>query len=453
MKRLLPSIGKVTLAALLALITVLGILPFSGDGLPVAFAQSEAETGNPQGSSQYVATANVALKVRRGPGTNYGTAGSLPKGSLIYVLSLGVEWSEVKTDRLQGFVQTTYLQDIRDYDPVTGEIGTAVREATHVVDYNAISTGDFKHGYKTHAEQPAILYAEKDTSSKYITKVPTYKELLVSHVEGEWGYAMYENRTGWVRTDRLFKWDRIDPYAGDIPGCIVYPKLAFTRNTTDVLDYKTRLAGKKDKSLQTINPGSAICVENPDEEGRYKTPYWRVTGFITEDDIAYTMDVVPWAEARPGDLISAMTTYYAVGLHTLNYQGRNWNIYLATSMVSGTVLQPNEYFNMNKVIGPYRKSTGYKPAPIASPTALWGYGGGTCQVNTTLYNTIIQVPIFVNHRKVHANVGAKYALKGFDAAVGGGDINMMFTNTLPYAIRLNFFISDGVLTCAIFRAS
>ena len=40
-------------------------------------------------------------------------------------------------------------------------------------------------------------------------------------------------------------------------------------------------------------------------------------------------------------------------------------------------------------------------------------------------------------------------LQGFDAAVGGGNINLTLENTLPYAIRYQFFDCDGVLTCCI----
>jgi len=72
-------------------------------------------------------------------------------------------------------------------------------------------------------------------------------------------------------------------------------------------------------------------------------------------------------------------------------------------------------------------------------------------VNTTFYITTIQVPLLVTHRKVHANVGMYYALQGFDAAVGGGDINLTMVNTLPYAVRYEIMNSDGVLTCCIFR--
>ena len=402
---------------------------------------------------KYVATSRVGLKVRRGAGTNFPSADSIRALDTIYILALGADWAEVRTGYVDGYVLSKHLDDIREYNEATGEIGAVVEEKAAVVDYSTGSTEDFKLEFKALTVKTAVFYQEPDEKSKYVTKIKIYESVVVGEIDGDWCYAMYQNQKGWVKTASLFMWDRINPYAGDIPGCIPYPKLVFLNRTVELLDYDAVVAGKKKPKVHhTLVPGSAIAVENPDEAGRYKTPYWRTTGFVTDEDIAYTMDVVPYDKAEVGDLISAMTTYYAVGVHTLNYQGRNWNIYLSTSKISGSVIQPNETFNIYKYIGPYRKSTGYHPAPIASPTALWGYGGGTCQVSTTLYNTIIRAPLFVQHRQAHANVGIKYMLKGFDAAVGGGDVNLIFVNTLPYPIRINFLISDGVLTCCIFRA-
>ncbi len=417
---------------------------------PDALAAQVDESQAQDEVEKYIALATKALKVRRGPGLEYFGSDSIPLGSQVHIIELGTEWAKVRTSRTVGYVLTKYLENIREYDPLKQTVGTVAKTPAEVVDYTLGSTSEFKRGYVAYAVKHAIIRDAPDEQARAIGDVPTYKEVLVSHVDGDWSYARYEGRTGYILNASLFKWDRIDPYAGPIPGNIVYPTIAFLKHTTNILDYDSKK--KKIPVLKTIGPGSAICVEKPDDQGRYKTPYWRKTGYVTQDDIAYTMDVVPYDKAEAGDLISVMTTYYAVGIHTLNYQGRNWNIYLSTSMISNSILQPNAVFNVNKCIGPYRISTGYKRAPIASPTALWGYGGGTCQVNTTLYNTIIQLPIFVNHRQVHANVGAKYFLKGFDAAVGGGDVNMIFTNTLPYPIRFNFFMSDGVLTCCIFRA-
>lgn len=412
---------------------------------------SEADEQEPV--EKYIATSTAQLKVRRGPGKSHSGIDSLPRDSTIYILELGEEWSYVRSRYSTGYVQTKYLTDIRQYNASSETAGSAAdvpdNQATAVQTFG--TEEEFKQGYKAYAVKNAIIYSEPDDRSRVKSKVPIYDEVIVSHVQGEWSYAKYGRAIGYIRNTSLFKWDRIDPYAGDIPGCVVYPLMAFVNKSTDIISYDSK-DKKKQEVLRTINPGSAICVLEPDEQGRYITPYWRTTGYVMEEDIAFLLPVVPYQEAQAGDLVSVMTTYYAVGKHSLQYQGRNWNIYMATTRISDTFLQPGEVFNIYEYIGPYRKSTGYKLAPIASPHALFGYGGGTCQVSTTLYNTLIEVPLLVNHRKVHANSGAKYIPKGFDAAVGGGDINLIFTNTLPYPIRLNFFMSDGVMTCCIFRA-
>lgn len=397
-----------------------------------------------ESTEEYVANASVTLKVRRTPDENSSGVESLSAGSTVYILELGDDWTRIRTSRTEGYVRTQYLEDIRSYNASIGQEASAEPQAGNA--YASFTESDFRESFRAYAVKDAIIRSEPDERSRYVTKALTYDEVIVSHIIGEWCYVSYNGYKGYTLCSSLFKWDRIDPFSGTIPGCIVYPTLAFVGKTTEIKSMEN-----SKKVLKTINPGAAICVELPDAEGRYKTPYWRTTGYITQEDIVYTLPVVPYEEAQPGDLISAYSSYYALGVSTLQFQGRNWNIYLSNSLLSGVVVEPEGQYNMNKTIGPYRKSTGYKSAPIMSPDALSGYGGGTCQTNTALYNTLIQLPLYIDHRKVHANVGVKYAPKGFDAAVGGGDINMIFTNTLPYAIRLQTFMSDGVVTLCVFR--
>lgn len=394
----------------------------------------------------HYAVASVALKVRRQPTRDSGSTDSIPKGSYVYILEYGDEFCKVRTSVTEGYVLTEYLEDVREYQPM------AVAESAEdvdpeAVDYTFVSTPEtFVENYISHAVKNAGIYEQPNAMSRRIETVPIYDEVTVSEIHGEWCYLRYKtNVYGYAQVSSLFKWDRIDPYAGDIPGLDIWPYLAFVNRTVTIRSLEDN------SELFTINPGSAICVGEMDALGRYPLPYHRTTGYVTADDIEYLLPVEDYETAQSGDLISVMTTYFAVGKSTLMYQGRNWNIRLASTLISGTVLEPGETYDQYEVIGPYRKSTGYHLAPIMSQTALSGYGGGTCQVNTTFYIANIQLPILITHRKVHAEVGIYYCKQGFDAAVGGGDINLTLVNTLPYAIRYQYFISDGVLTCAIFR--
>ena len=404
----------------------------------------------------HIAKATVMLKVRRAPDDSAYGNDSIPRDSLVYILEYGTLWCKVRTAREEGYVKTKYLTDLQVVDPEAAAEQEAAREAAANASPELVgelqpgftmNESNFVEKYYAHTLRDRVmLHVEPNENSDRLRYIDIYTQVIVGEISGDWCFVRYKGSYyGYIRTDYLFKWDRIDPYAGAIPGLTVWPNMAFVNHTTTIYDLETN------EELFTINPGSAITVGEKDAYGRYPLPIDRTIGYVMEDEVAYVLPVVEWDKAQSGDLISVFTTYFPVGKTTLQVQGRNWNIHLASDFISGTVLQPGEAYDMNQTIAPYQKATGYKSAPILSPHALEGYGGGTCQVNTTFYICTIQVPILVTHRKVHAEVGMGYALQGFDAAVGGGDINLQMTNTLPYAIRYQFMNSDGVLTCCIFK--
>ena len=54
------------------------------------------------------------------------------------------------------------------------------------------------------------------------------------------------------------------------------------------------------------------------------------------------------------------------------------------------VLKPGKSLNFNNHVGPFSKENGYQPAPVLiNGTTKPGYGGGTCQVSSTLYNVLM----------------------------------------------------------------
>ena len=80
-----------------------------------------------------------------------------------------------------------------------------------------------------------------------------------------------------------------------------------------------------------------------------------------------------------------------------------------------------------------------------------GYGGGVCQLSTTLYNAALGLPLRIDRWKVHRERGVDYIPQYFDAAVGSYS-DLAFTNLLPYAISLEVLTQNGALTVLIRRA-
>jgi len=118
-------------------------------------------------------------------------------------------------------------------------------------------------------------------------------------------------------------------------------------------------------------------------------------------------------------------------------------------------MEPGESLNFNKQIGPYRKANGYFPAPVlVNGGSQLGYGGGTCQSSSTLYNALRQIPgITILQRRPHGPGCARYLPMHQDAAVGTDNLNLRFRNDCPFAIRIVAECTgEGVLCIQIYMA-
>lgn len=70
-----------------------------------------------------VNTEKDRLNVRVGPGTDYRTIGSLPKGEEVDVFSESGDWAFIAGDGLQGYVCLKYLRKASE-EPVSAPEGT-----------------------------------------------------------------------------------------------------------------------------------------------------------------------------------------------------------------------------------------------------------------------------------------------------------------------------------------
>ena len=118
------------------------------------------------------------------------------------------------------------------------------------------------------------------------------------------------------------------------------------------------------------------------------------------------------------------------------------------------VMQPGESLNFNTQVGPYRPQYGYQKAwVLINGESVPGYGGGTCQVSSTLYNALLQLPgVEILQRRPHGPAGAKYLPHGVDAAVGSDNLNLRFRNNYDFPIRVEGHTSDdGALLMLVYK--
>lgn len=140
-----------------------------------------------------------------------------------------------------------------------------------------------------------------------------------------------------------------------------------------------------------------------------------------------------------GDKLKTIDT--AISTFSTNYGSispaeRANNIALATRGIDGTVLMPGDSFSFNGVLGRRTAEKGYKSAHVIVGTQVVDdFGGGICQVSTTLYNAILRSNVKSTER-THHTLPSAYIGLGMDATVDYGNLDYKFTNTLSYPMYI-----------------
>lgn len=130
------------------------------------------------------------------------------------------------------------------------------------------------------------------------------------------------------------------------------------------------------------------------------------------------------------DVIGTYTTYY--GTH--DSPNRIHNIYLVSSFVDNKYIASGEVFSLLSYIGDFSGAKGFKEAYVIMGDELVPeYGGGTCQIATTLYNSVMMADLDVLSRTNHGMYFSIYPL-GRDATVYPPSPNFRFRNNTGYPI-------------------
>lgn len=259
----------------------------------------------------------------------------------------------------------------------------------------------------------------------------------------KWTAIAFEGRKGYVNTKYIELVQRKDPFQGPMPGTSEHVAVGYVLTDTLFTPTGYRYPIK-------VSAGSWLSIEKI-KDGRAYFPYRREEENVSLGvDKLKIYDFVSWSDAQPGDLLYAFTTFYSTGTSKEGNAGRIYNIMLASERLSGIRVGAGESFSFNAVCGPYTKENGYREAPILSGESSMGYGGGVCQVCSTLYNIVLRVPAVIEDMNWHSQGGTKYLPAGYDATVSNTK-DMVFRNILPYDIRIEFESKDGVMTAFMFR--
>lgn len=302
--------------------------------------------------------------------------------------------------------------------------------------------------YTARMRVASSVYTDYDNTSDIVGGLRKGNRVSVYYVGPAWALVTREGVTGYVRRSCLTDVEAIDPVNTPPYGVEVNRYTAIVKE-----DMPVQGAASADaETMVTLHRGSRISFIAV-ESGWGKLVYHRQYAYV---DTRHLEELIPvYCSAKQGTAeapIAAYTSFYKLTDDELN-RGRMMNISTACLKLSEIILEPGDSFDFNGDIGPYSSSNGYTQAPVLVDGQLQpGYGGGTCQVSSTLYNVVLQLPgLRVLQRRAHGASGASYLPHGMDAAVGNDNLNFRFVNNNDFPIRFDASAQDGALYISIYR--
>lgn len=177
-----------------------------------------------------------------------------------------------------------------------------------------------------------------------------------------------------------------------------------------------------------------------------ESPHWN------REDISYHMTCqVDEAEhtkkelQQVKDILGTFTTSYAG-----SSEGRCKNVENGAGLLDGTLLYPGEILSVYETVSPFTYDNGYRLAgAYENGRTIQSYGGGICQVSTTLYNAVLRAELEVIERQNHSMI-VHYVELSEDAAISGTEKDFKFKNNLDTPVYIEGKAGDNSITFTIY---
>ncbi len=119
------------------------------------------------------------------------------------------------------------------------------------------------------------------------------------------------------------------------------------------------------------------------------------------------------------------------------------NIKTATQKFNGLILENGKEYSFNEITGRRNEQNGYLPAKIiVDKQYVDGFGGGVCQVSSTLYNALLLSGVEITELHSHS-LTSSYINKGFDAMVNYGTSDLRWKNNTGDTLYINGYVIDN----------
>ncbi len=147
-----------------------------------------------------------------------------------------------------------------------------------------------------------------------------------------------------------------------------------------------------------------------------------------------------------------------VGVGESDFSGspvnRRHNIKTGAAKLNGTLISPGEEFSINKALGEVNGATGYlQELVIKGDKTIPEYGGGLCQIGTTMFRVALYAGLPITERRPHSYRVVYYEPAGMDATIYSPKPDLKFINDTPSYLLLQTKIDGNILTFELWGTS
>ena len=274
-------------------------------------------------------------------------------------------------------------------------------------------------------------------AGEYVGEINSYHLGLTVHVDGALNDAWQQGHTGATYTERMAAMEALleTPY---------HTSTALPSGDTAAIDRilneiaSTVYEAPVDATAQFEPLKTIPFTYTPEKNGKYlnvnsiKAQVYDMVSRMESGTIVIepTLLYPSYTEAQLRSYTTLIGTHYTE-VSTTSTAERNENLRLACKKISGTVIEPGRTFSFNTVVGPRTKKEGFQLATVYSyGKETPGYGGGVCQVSSTIYVAAVRANMEIVTRRQHG-LKVNYTDLGLDATVNyeGKKIDFVFRNT------------------------
>lgn len=203
--------------------------------------------------------------------------------------------------------------------------------------------------------------------------------------------------------------------------------------TIPVREPKFSIEAGRVTEFQVSNPGSQVDLERAGAA---------VAAAVFAGQSSVDLPVIRLEPQASAETIVDLGITELVAVGTTNFAGspvnRRHNIQIGADLLNGLLIKPDEEFSLITAIGPVDKTKGYRQElVIKGNRTIPEFGGGLCQVGTTMFRLTLNAGLPILERQNHSYRVRYYEPPvGMDATIYEPKPDFRFRNDYAFALLL-----------------